>query len=183
MKFASRIAGKFIFASKTEDFPHIVLQIDTGIRRIGHYMKSNAPISSSGKRHCAGSRAALAGTECVGVLAALPGLRDRRQAAVGNKRGRALPGGGQRSSIEPAAASGTGHCPAENSGSPIYASRIRRQNQLKLVRACSACTTINLRRSPQIRRNQPLQCMAADFVCCPAAASGTGHYPVYRTQD
>ena len=24
------------------------------------------------------------------------------------------------------------------------------------------------------RRNQPLQCMAADFVCCPAAAGGAG---------
>ena len=47
------------------------------------------------------------------------------------------------SSIEPAAAGGCRHCPV-----------------------------INLRRIPQIRRNQPLQSMAAGFVFCPAAATG-----------
>ena len=50
------------------------------------------------------------------------------------------------SSIEPAAASGSGHCPA-------------------------ATPTSNPQGILRIRRNQPLQSMAAGFVFCPAAAS------------
>ena len=38
-----------------------------------------------------------------------------------------------------------------------------------------AMPTDNLRGSPQIRRTQPLQSMAAEFVCYPAAASGCRH--------
>ena len=56
------------------------------------------------------------------------------------------------SSIEPAAASGSGHCPA-------------------------ATPTSNPQGILRIRRNQPLQCMAAGFVCYPAAAGGSGHCP------
>ena len=62
--------------------------------------------------------------------------------------------GGQWSSIEPAAAGGC-----------------------RLSLFASAMPTLNPWRIPWIRRNQPLQFMAAGFVFYPAVASGTGHCP------
>ena len=63
----------------------------------------------------------------------------------------------------------------KNSGTPIYGPRIRvLSGGSNRVQALPA-------RNPQgilrIRRNQPLQFMAAGFVCYSAAASGTGHCP------
>ena len=59
----------------------------------------------------------------------------------------------------PALASGSGHCP------PAAASACR------LSSPESAAPTENPQRILRIRRNQPLQFMAADFVFCSAAAS------------
>ena len=61
--------------------------------------------------------------------------------------------------VAPAAASGSGHCP------PAAASACR------LSSPESAAPTENPQRILRIRRNQPLQFMAADFVFCSAAAS------------
>ena len=47
----------------------------------------------------------------------------------GSKWLRALPGGGRWSSLDPAVASGSGPSPAQNSGTRIYGSRIRRSTR------------------------------------------------------
>ena len=96
----------------------------------------------------------------------------------------------------PAAASGTGHCPATPTHNPQRILRIRRNQPLQFMAAdfafypaaasgsrpcrpaasgsghCPAMPTHNPQRILRIRRNQPLQTMAADFVFCPAAAGG-----------
>ena len=67
----------------------------------------------------------------------------------------------------------------QTSAAPIYGGQ---QSLTKPAAAKSAMPTGVFRRIPENRRNQPLQSMAADFVFCPAAASGTGHCPAAAAQ-
>ena len=54
-----------------------------------------------------------------------------------------------RSSIEPSAADGTGHCPAQTSGTSTYGSRSRRSNRRKRESATPTCDFRKTSENPQ----------------------------------
>ena len=90
------------------------------------------------------------------------------------------------SSIESAAASGTGHCPAQNSGTSIYGSRFRRQNprqQVAVGTADPGNARQPIRKEPcgfaEINRSNLWRLISSIE---PAAATGTGHCPVIRAR-